>query len=311
MKKTVYILLFIFLCTPLLADAYTFTRTLSIGSSGQDVKELQIYLNKNQSTQVSQTGTGSPGQESSYFGPKTKQALTTFQNLNAATILYPLGLTAGTGFFGQSTISFINANQQTNSVSLAPSNNQPVVTNSTNTQATSNILSAPVAPLNTPKFMVSLTTITPGTDLFVGSDTKLEPLDFMLDNEVLDKRCYTEYTCELDISRRLSSGIKILKSTDISLGSYKITVLDSDTRAPSTQIDKINLTGDNLITGRNFAQKVNVYTPFQVFTAQTVNDSFILNFEGTPTPSTATNGFLIIENTGGLRSDMILVQYEI
>ncbi len=45
---------------------------------GEDVKELQKYLN-NHNYIVSLTGPGSQGNETTYFGLKTKQAVIKFQ----------------------------------------------------------------------------------------------------------------------------------------------------------------------------------------------------------------------------------------
>ncbi|MES2134636.1 MAG: hypothetical protein V4449_00110 [Patescibacteria group bacterium] len=81
---------------------FTWTRSLTTGATGADVLALQKFLNSDTSTQVAVTGSGSPGNETSFFGPATGAAVTKFQLKYAAQILTPLGLTKGTAFFGAS-----------------------------------------------------------------------------------------------------------------------------------------------------------------------------------------------------------------
>jgi len=87
---------------------FTFTQTLRQGSTGAEVMQLQKFLNSKGFT-VAATGAGSPGNETSYFGPATKAAVIKFQNANAAQILTPVGLTAGTGIWGPSSRAAANA----------------------------------------------------------------------------------------------------------------------------------------------------------------------------------------------------------
>ena len=56
----------------------TFTRNLTVGSTGSDVKCLQVLLNNNGFT-LAQTGAGSPGMETSYFGSRTLAVVKAFQ----------------------------------------------------------------------------------------------------------------------------------------------------------------------------------------------------------------------------------------
>jgi peptidoglycan LD-endopeptidase LytH len=57
---------------------YTFTRVLSLGDSGEDVRKLQQYLNAKGYT-IAASGTGSSGNETTYFGTLTKNALIKLQ----------------------------------------------------------------------------------------------------------------------------------------------------------------------------------------------------------------------------------------
>ena len=103
-----------FTCTPnpttknqIPTTSYRFTRTLILGSTGSDVKALQQFLNAHGFT-VSAKGNGSPGHETTYYGPATASAISRFQLAHSAQILAPLGLTQGTGNFGSATMKAVN-----------------------------------------------------------------------------------------------------------------------------------------------------------------------------------------------------------
>lgn len=80
----------------------TFTRNLTVGSTGSDVMALQQYLNR-KGYEVAASGPGSVGMETSRFGPATKAALAKFQ---AAVSISP-----ASGYFGAKTRAYVNANQ--------------------------------------------------------------------------------------------------------------------------------------------------------------------------------------------------------
>ncbi|MCR4334248.1 MAG: peptidoglycan-binding protein [Patescibacteria group bacterium] len=56
-----------------------FTRHLSKGISGDDVKTLQVILNSDSDTRIAQTGVGSIGNETDFFGSLTEDAVGRFQ----------------------------------------------------------------------------------------------------------------------------------------------------------------------------------------------------------------------------------------
>ncbi|MEK7610482.1 MAG: peptidoglycan-binding domain-containing protein [Patescibacteria group bacterium] len=73
------------------ATSYTFTRNLTLGSTGEDVKMLQQWLNAN-GFMVAATGPGSPGMETMTFGGLTKKAVMAWQA--------SVGISPASGYFG-------------------------------------------------------------------------------------------------------------------------------------------------------------------------------------------------------------------
>ena len=80
--------------TPTPTVSASFVRDLTIGSTGSDVRSLQVFLNTH-GYQVALSGNGSPGHESTYFGPATQSALSRFQSAN--------GIIPASGYFGPKT----------------------------------------------------------------------------------------------------------------------------------------------------------------------------------------------------------------
>ena len=76
-----------------------FTRNLTVGMTGADVRQLQLFLNTHDAV-IAPAGAGSPGQETDYFGPATRSALAKFQSAH--------GITPSSGYFGPKTRTFIS-----------------------------------------------------------------------------------------------------------------------------------------------------------------------------------------------------------
>lgn len=87
----------------LFAAGDNFTRILSLGMRGSDVRELQKILNADKDTRIADIGSGSPGNETDYFGPATRRALVKFQEKYREDILTSSKLASGTGIFGAKT----------------------------------------------------------------------------------------------------------------------------------------------------------------------------------------------------------------
>lgn len=79
-----------------------FTRDLTLNSIGSDVKELQKYLNL-KGFIVSNTGAGSPGNETEYFGPATQSALIKYQ--------ISQNISPAVGYFGPVTRGILSKNK--------------------------------------------------------------------------------------------------------------------------------------------------------------------------------------------------------
>jgi uncharacterized repeat protein (TIGR03803 family) len=84
--------------TPSIPDTFRFTRYMKEGDAHEEVRMLQQFLNAH-GFPVAETGPGSAGNETDYFGPQTKDAVMRFQGAYPVDILVPLGLTAPTGEF--------------------------------------------------------------------------------------------------------------------------------------------------------------------------------------------------------------------
>lgn len=96
-------------------SAIQFTRSISLGTAGSDVRNLQQFLNR-RGFVVALTGPGSAGNETFLFGPATRAALIKFQLANG---IIASATVPGAGIAGPKTRAVIN----TGSNNVVPSVN--------------------------------------------------------------------------------------------------------------------------------------------------------------------------------------------
>ncbi|MDO8593978.1 MAG: serine protease [bacterium] len=129
-------------------STFYFTRTLASGARGEDVRYLQILLNRDVQTQVSAAGVlGGLGTETTYFGGATRRAVINFQNKYAAEVLRPAGLQSGTGSVGPFTRIKLNTLLAASRVISTPLVLMPPTPTSLSVTGVATTTPAPTAPL--------------------------------------------------------------------------------------------------------------------------------------------------------------------
>lgn len=163
------------------ASACSWPRDLKVGMTGDDVRALQMFLNSDSSTQVSANGTGSPGNETTKFGSKTKAAVVKFQEKYFNEILAPNGRTKGTGIVGPSTRSIL---MSLCLKSIAPT---PPPTASSTVQSTLQVAAAAAV-------------VSTSTDVLTVSDPGQEPSSLAPANATLPVLKFTLAAGEKDVT---------------------------------------------------------------------------------------------------------------
>jgi len=163
-----------------------FSVNLRYGEDSADVQQLQILLNKDPATEVAAAGPGSSGQETTFFGPATLQAVIKFQNKYASQILAPVGLVVGTGYVGPSTIAELNQLLLARNPSATPVS--LIAPNPTFPSSASSISATQTQ--NQTQYQTQNLTGTPGLfqaspfEVAPGSTTTLTGTNFLTDNTV-------------------------------------------------------------------------------------------------------------------------------
>jgi hypothetical protein len=145
----------------LTVSAASFSRNLTVGSKGADVKDLQVFLNANGYV-VALSGTGSAGKESTKFGPATKAALVKYQTAK--------GIKPASGFFGELTRASVNAKSSAMTTPTSPSSMTPSTPTPAVAVGTGLSVSSPVQPMNSvapasaARVPFTKVTLTAGTD---------------------------------------------------------------------------------------------------------------------------------------------------
>src|SRR3989344_2757532 len=105
-------------------SCYTFTRDLSMGSRGDDVRALQVFLN-NKGYLVAMTGAGSEGNETTTFGSLTRTALARHQT--------GAGIAPAVGYFGPTTRAHVHSTCTPTTPPPPPLTTPPTTTPTTTT----------------------------------------------------------------------------------------------------------------------------------------------------------------------------------
>ncbi|MSR78607.1 MAG: peptidoglycan-binding protein, partial [Candidatus Taylorbacteria bacterium] len=138
------------------AGGYTFTSNLMVGSKGAEVKNLQKVLNMSADTQIAASGAGSPGNETSTFGPATKAAVIKWQKKSGV---------SATGYVGPLSRAKLNAGSTTTTTTTPTTTAAPKAPAGTGLTVSSPTQPAvTIAPYKASRVPFTKVTLTAGSD---------------------------------------------------------------------------------------------------------------------------------------------------
>lgn len=168
---------------PAVCVKFIFTQDLRLGSTGDDVKKLQQYLN-DQGFVLAQTGPGSKGNETKYFGSLTQVALINFQKSK--------NITEELGVLNQKTRELLGCASFESSVESATPLDRGIFKRNLETGMTGEDVRALQVYLNTHGYIITATGVgSPGNEtLYFGEKTKNALIRFQKDHGVVPAAGY-------------------------------------------------------------------------------------------------------------------------
>ena len=203
------------------ASAYTHMGTLKMGSTGSQVMELQKALNA-KGFVVSSTGLGSAGNESTYFGAKTKAAVMAFQTANPSTGM-------ADGIVGNNTGAALASGTSTGGTSTVPGCTAGAMFSST-TGAACTGTTTPTGPLAGTVGTIDYSLTTGLSNEEVGeedSDVKVAGLELDLDDSDSDVQV-TAIKLNFDVGTAGNDFEDYADEVSVWLGSTKVASVEAD-----------------------------------------------------------------------------------
>lgn len=188
-----------------------FVTNLSLGSKGTQVLLLQQMLNRDPDTRIANTGPGSPGNETSYFGSLTKTAVVLFQQKYVQDVLAPAGLSQGNGYVGSYTRAKLNALSATTSTTTAT---PAVVSPSTSSAQTTSTGSASSPQTSSEQATAAQNPNTQNLDKFLAAiDTAATKQGFSAaDLAAIKKKVITESATTTDLRAEFLKQVRYVPS---------------------------------------------------------------------------------------------------